>query len=200
MDPPAGRDGRSEAENGVVAPGQSGSTGPTRRPPPGPGTTAAARGLAVGSNAAARDVAAAYLTDQDVARQVGLIDAALGYVARELAAGRVRVRLSDVPALIRARALITGLPTKWYDVGPSPGVGDVGESTRVRDARLTGDAAAFADAVRLDAAEALVVADALASSIAARSTNSGRVVDVGDDTDTDDDPDGWPDDDDRADG
>lgn len=57
-----------------------------------------------------------HLKPEDVRRQILLIDATLGYIARKVQSGELRVQVSDIPQLLKARALLTGLPTEQVAV------------------------------------------------------------------------------------
>lgn len=91
-----------------------------------------------------RKVLANHLRDEDVRRQVLLIDATLGLIARKVQSGELRVQVSDIPQLIKARALLTGLPTEQVAVAGQVQVQHththevVQESARLADARKRG--------------------------------------------------------------
>lgn len=92
-----------------------------------------------------------------------LIDASFGYFARELQAGRIKVTMSSLPMLIKARALLTGGATSRTE---HTGLVDaralgVRDSARVADARQANDQGALVRAMREDVAELAVILDAL---------------------------------------
>lgn len=96
-------------------------------------------------------------------RLLKLIDASFGYFARELAAGRIKVTMSSLPMLIKARALLTGGATSRTE---HTGLVDaralgVRDSARVADARQAKDQGALVRAMREDVAELAVILDAL---------------------------------------
>jgi len=57
-----------------------------------------------------------HLRETDVSKQVMLIDAVLGLIARRVQDGSLQVKVGDIPNLIKARALLTGLPTEHVAV------------------------------------------------------------------------------------
>ena len=57
-----------------------------------------------------------HLQVKDISRQVTLIDACLGLIAKKVQTGELKVSVRDIPALIKARALLTGLPTQNINV------------------------------------------------------------------------------------
>ena len=93
-------------------------------------------------------------------RDVMLIDAALGFIAREMKEGRVKARISDIPALLRAKALLRGEATERVAVG---GVHVVvgAETVRMRDAG--DDPTARLQAMRSDVRDLSVILDHLES-------------------------------------
>ena len=93
-------------------------------------------------------------------RDVMLIDAALGFIAREMKEGRVKARISDIPALLRAKALLRGEATERVAVG---GVHVVvgAETVRMRDAG--DDPTARLAAMREDVRDLSVILDHLES-------------------------------------
>ena len=84
-----------------------------------------------------------HLRPQDVKRQVQLIDGTLGLIARRVSEGKIEVKVSDIPALLKARALITGMPTDNLAVQANHNHNHtvVLESARLRDARKSGSGA-----------------------------------------------------------
>jgi hypothetical protein len=91
-----------------------------------------------------RKVLTTHLRDEDVRRQVLLIDATLGLIAKKVQSGELRVQVSDIPQLIKARALLTGLPTEQVAVAGQVQVQHTHthevtqESARLADARKRG--------------------------------------------------------------
>ena len=57
-----------------------------------------------------------HLSIKDVKRQVLLIDACLGLIAKKVQTGELEVSVKDIPPLLKARALLTGLPTEQVAV------------------------------------------------------------------------------------
>jgi hypothetical protein len=105
------------------------------------------------------EAAAADPTD----RLVKLVDAAFGYFARELGAGKVKVTMSSLPMLIKARALLTGGATSRTEHTGLLDARGAGwrDSARVADARQSTDKGALVRAMREDVAELAVILDAL---------------------------------------
>lgn len=87
-----------------------------------------------------------HLAVKDVKRQIMLIDACLGLIARKVQAGELEVKLSDIPQLLKARALLTGLPTEQVAVQQHHQHEHtvVVESARMREARAQGGTAVLA--------------------------------------------------------
>lgn len=87
-----------------------------------------------------------HLAVKDVKRQIMLIDACLGLIARKVQSGELEVKLSDIPQLLKARALLTGLPTEQVAVQQTHQHQHtvVVESARMRDARTQGGTAMLA--------------------------------------------------------
>ena len=109
-----------------------------------------------------------HLRPEDVRRQILLIDGVMGLIARKVQDGTLRVRVSDIPALLKARALLTGLPG---EVEPSSTSVDrsqhlhqhlhVVESVRMRDARKSGDQGQVLDAMTAEVADLQVILGAI---------------------------------------
>lgn len=57
-----------------------------------------------------------HLAVKDLKRQVLLIDACLGLIAKKVQTGELEVSIKDIPPLLKARALLTGLPTEQVAV------------------------------------------------------------------------------------
>lgn len=96
-------------------------------------------------------------------RLIKLVDASFGYFAQELKNGRVKVSMSSLPMLIKARALLTGGATSRTEhTGLLDARGpNLRDSARVADARQSGDKTALVRAMREDVAELSVILDAL---------------------------------------
>ena len=91
-----------------------------------------------------------HLRSEDLRRQVLLIDAVLGLVAKRVKDGTLKVSVRDVPSLLKARALLTGLPTEHVAVQQQVQHEHhhVVESVRIQQARKTGSEAALVEAMR----------------------------------------------------
>lgn len=113
-----------------------------------------------------RKVLANHLRDEDVRRQVLLIDATLGLIAKKVQSGELRVQVSDIPQLIKARALLTGLPTEQVAVAGQVQVQHTHthevaqESARLADARKRGGPALLA-AMQTEVAELATILQAV---------------------------------------
>lgn len=84
-------------------------------------------------------IRAKHLKETDVSKQVMLIDAVLGLIARRVQDGSLQVKVGDIPNLIKARALLTGLPTEHVAVQQHIEHNvHVSETPRVAAARKTG--------------------------------------------------------------
>lgn len=107
-------------------------------------------------------VVTAHLRPEDVRRQVMLIDGVLGAIARKVAANELEVKVEHIPALLRARALLTGLPTEQVAVAVHhQHSGEVVvESARLRAAREQGGSAVLL-AMREEVDELSVILDAV---------------------------------------
>ena len=85
---------------------------------------------------------------EDLRRQVLLIDAVLGLIAKRVQDGSLQVKVSDIPQLLKARALITGLPTEQVAVAVQHDHQHdhnlVVESARMVEARKQGGSAVLA--------------------------------------------------------
>ena len=113
-------------------------------------------------------IRADHLRPADVKRQIVLIDAVLGLIAQKVRSGELRVRVSDIPALLKARAAITGLPNDALALAQqtSPTLHQhahvhVVESVRMRDARATNDGAVVLDAMREEVDDLRVILNAV---------------------------------------
>lgn len=106
-----------------------------------------------------------------------LIDASFGYFARELQAGKVKVTMSSLPMLIKARALLTGGATSRTEHTGllNARSGTLRDSARVADARASKDQGALVRAMREDIAELAVILDALGD---ANVEDQPEVIDV----------------------
>ena len=94
--------------------------------------------------------------ERDVVRasHVSLVDGALGYVMAEMEEGKIRASLKDIPALLKARAVLTGEAVD----GEAGGALAV-ETVRVKQARSHGGS--VLTAMRTDLAEFDVILGAL---------------------------------------
>lgn len=103
-----------------------------------------------------------HLRPEDIRRQVQLIDGTLGLIAKRVASGELEVKVSDIPALLKARAMITGLPTEHVAVQAQHSHEHrvVLESTRMRDARQQGEPAMLA-AIQEELTELQVIVNAV---------------------------------------
>lgn len=109
-----------------------------------------------------------HLRPADVKRQIVLIDAVLGLIAQKVKSGELRVRVSDIPALLKARAAITGLPSDALSLAQqtTPTLHQhahvhVVESVRMRDARASNDEAVVLDAMRAEVDDLRVILNAV---------------------------------------
>lgn len=108
-----------------------------------------------------------HLRPEDVRRQILLIDGVLGLIARKVQDGSLRVRVSDIPALLKARALITGLPGESEtatSVDHSQHLHQhvhVVESVRMRDARQSGKQGDVLDAMTAEVQDLQVILGAI---------------------------------------
>ena len=92
-----------------------------------------------------------HLRPEDLKRQIVLIDAVLGLIAKKIRSGELKVRVSDIPQLLKARAAITGLPMDAAQPPPQQHAHahvHVVESVRMRDARESGDERVVINAMR----------------------------------------------------
>lgn len=109
-----------------------------------------------------------HLRHEDVRRQILLIDGVLGLIARKVQDGSLNVRVSDIPALLRARALITGLPAEQEaqptTVDQSQHLHQhvhVVESVRMRDARKSGKKTEVLEAMTAEVNDLQVILGAI---------------------------------------
>lgn len=96
-------------------------------------------------------------------RLLKLVDASFGYFANALKNNQVKVTMSSLPMLIKARALLTGgatARTEHTGLLDARGLG-LRDSARVKDARESKDTNALIRAMREDVAELSVILDAL---------------------------------------
>lgn len=103
-----------------------------------------------------------HLRPEDVRRQIQLIDGTLGLIARKVASGELEVKVSDIPSLLKARAMLTGLPTEHIAVQSVHQHEHhvVVESARMRDARSAGEPAMLA-AIQDELSELQVIVNAV---------------------------------------
>jgi len=91
-----------------------------------------------------------HLTKPKVDMQIAIIDGAIMYIADAMKKGEVKVSLRDLPPLLKARALLTGMPTDNINVNANVEVEHV-ESYRVKLARQKGGSEkAIVSAIRED--------------------------------------------------
>ena len=105
-----------------------------------------------------------HLREEDLKKQILLIDAVLGLVARRVQSGELQVRVSDIPSLLKARALLTGLPTEQVAVHAQVQheVHHTVETLRMRTAKENGGGEkAVVQAMREDVEELRVILDSL---------------------------------------
>ena len=105
-----------------------------------------------------------HLRPEDMRKQVLLIDAVLGLIAKKVQSGELRVQVSDIPQLLKARALLTGLPTEQVAMAAQVQVQHthevIVESARMADARKRGGAAMLA-AMQLEVGELATILQAV---------------------------------------
>ena len=106
-----------------------------------------------------------YLTEKDISRQIKLIDAAMGMIVKKVQSGDIKASIKDIPSLIKARALLTGLPTQHIHVTSKSEV-HVTESQRVQLIKNNGtySESQIIDAMYEDVNELSVIIDAVKSS------------------------------------
>jgi hypothetical protein len=105
-----------------------------------------------------------HLREDDMRKQILLIDAVLGLIARRVQSGELQVRVSDIPSLLKARALLTGLPTEQVAVHAQVQheVRHTVETLRMRTAKAAGGGEkAVVQAMREDVEELRVILDSL---------------------------------------
>lgn len=109
-----------------------------------------------------------HLRPQDVRRQVMLIDGVLGLIARKVQDGSLRVRVSDIPPLLKARALLTGIPGETDSTPSSVDRSQhlhqhvhMVESVRMRDARKSGERGAVLEAMTAEVQDLQVILGAI---------------------------------------
>jgi len=117
-----------------------------------------------------------HLRPQDVKRQVVLIDAVLGLIAKKVQSGELNVTVKDIPSLLRARALLTGLPTEQVAVAVHQKVDTtvthMVESNRMQDARKVGNETAIVSAMKDEVEELRVILGAIPEPITIEATLS----------------------------
>lgn len=103
-----------------------------------------------------------HLREDDIGRQVKLIDGTLGLIAKRVASGEIEVKVSDIPALLKARAMLTGLPTENVAVHTSHKHEHtvVVESPRISQARGQGEGVML-NAIQDELAELQVIVNAV---------------------------------------
>jgi hypothetical protein len=108
-----------------------------------------------------------HLREEDLKRQIILIDAVLGLVAQRVRSGELQVSVKDIPNLLKARALLTGLPTEHLAVQQHVEQNvnvqhtHVVESARIREARKTGSDRTLIDAMKQEVEELNVILTAV---------------------------------------
>ena len=119
-----------------------------------------------------------YLSEDSVGRQIKLIDATMGLIARKISDGSLKVSVSDIPALIKARALLTGVPTQHVHVTSEHEV-TIKESPRVRNLRQLGAGEAdLLGAMQEDVRELSVILSAVRASNVQAKEDKRRVIEL----------------------
>ena len=125
-----------------------------------------------------------HLTEVDIRRQILLIDGVFGLIFAKIKDKSLDVKVSDIPQLIRARAVLTGLPAPVEPMTVQHqhqhNVVVATESARMRDARQEGSEAALLAAMQKDLDEVSTILNAMPRPVEA------RVVDVPSDDETSD--------------
>lgn len=107
-----------------------------------------------------------HLREADVSKQVMLIDAVLGLIARRVQDGSLQVKVGDIPNLIKARSLLTGLPTEHVAIQQHVEHNvTVTETPRISAARAVGTEEAYVNALREEVTELSAVLGAIPSVI-----------------------------------
>ena len=106
-----------------------------------------------------------FLTEKDISRQIKLIDAAMGMIVKKVQSGDIKATIKDIPSLIKARALLTGLPTQHIHVTSKSEV-TVTESQRVQIVKSSDnyDESQVIDAIHEDLTELSVIVEAVKAS------------------------------------
>ena len=116
-----------------------------------------------------RDLSAQVMRDhlrtEDIRRQVLLIDAVLGLIAKKVQTGDLDVKVSDIPSLLKARAMITGLPSEQTPQQVVPQQVHqhlhLVESARMQEARKTNDGGTILQAMQQEVQELSVILSAV---------------------------------------
>jgi hypothetical protein len=110
-------------------------------------------------------IRAKHLKEGDISKQVMLIDAVLGLIAKRIQSGELQVKVSDIPGLLKARALLTGLPTEQVavhqQVDHNHNHNVVVDTVRMQKAKTTGSDQAIIEAMKEDVAELSVILNAI---------------------------------------
>ena len=107
-----------------------------------------------------------HLRPEDLRRQIILIDAVLGLIAQKVKSGELRVRVQDIPALLKARAMLTGTPADLSLLAPQQvqhkhAHVHIVESVRMRDARATRNEGVVLDAMKAEVDDLRVILNAV---------------------------------------
>ncbi len=104
-----------------------------------------------------------HLKEGDISKQIMLIDAVLGLIAKRIQTGELQVKVSDIPSLLKARALLTGLPTEQVAVHSQVEHNHnvVVDTVRMQKAKKSGDHTAILEAMKEDVQELSVILDAV---------------------------------------
>ena len=110
-----------------------------------------------------------HLRVEDVRKQIILVDAVLGVIAQKVKSGDLEVTVKDIPSLLKARALLTGLPTEQIAVASTShiqhdhniGITQVVESARMQQARASGNESELVAAMKNEVNELSVILGAI---------------------------------------
>ncbi len=112
------------------------------------------------------------------ARFKAVIEGGIDLVWENIKTGRLTPKLSDLPRLVTAHQLVSGLPTARHAIQGAVGGGEGSLSVRLRQGMEADDPRKLLDAMREELAELAAVVEGIEAMLAQDGVNEGRVIDV----------------------
>ena len=107
-----------------------------------------------------------------------VIEGGIDLVWEDIKRGRITPKLSDLPRLVKAHQLVSGLPTARHEIQGAPGLVEGAMSVRLRQAMDAEDPRKLLGAMREELAELEALVEGVEAMLEQEGVNVGAVIDV----------------------